>query len=78
MRRFVMYRWKIDEFHHNSLQKCGSDEVQFQGIEFVTGRVVIQWLTAAKSISVFDNMEDLLIVHGHPEYGSELVWLDHG
>ncbi len=59
------------ENHHNA-----PEDVQFEGVLFSDGRVAIRWLTPLRSVSVWDCMDDMLGVHGHPEYGSELVWLD--
>jgi hypothetical protein len=70
-----MYRRSVPDTH-NSDQKNAEDEVQFEGVVFSDGRVAVRWLTAKRSTSVWDSMEDMLAIHGHPEYDSELVWLD--
>lgn len=76
-RIFVMYRRDIDSSEkHNNDQKVPGDQVQFEGVQFHCGTVVICWRTAVNSVSVFANMEDMLKIHEHPEYGSELIWLD--
>lgn len=76
MRRFTMYRRNIPSETHNELQANPPDEPQFEGVLFSDGKVVVRWLTARRSISVWDSMDDLLAIHGHPEFGSELVWHD--
>ena len=74
MRIFTMYRKDVPDETHNSDQKNAPDEPQFQGVIFSDGRVAVRWLTAKRSVSVWDCMDDLLAIHGHPEYGSFLVW----
>ena len=76
MRMFTMYRRNVPDTTHNADQKNAAHEPQFEGIQFSDGRVAVRWLTAKRSVSVWDNMDDLLAIHGHPEYGSELVWDD--
>lgn len=74
MKLFTMYRRAVPELTHDENQRNAPDEPQFQGVVFDDGRVSVRWLTAKRSVSVWDNMEDMLAIHGHPEYGSELVW----
>ena len=76
MRRFSMYRRNMANAPHNANQKNQPDFVQFEGVVFSDGRVAIRWMTAKQSTSCWDSMEDMLDIHGHPEYGSELVWHD--
>ena len=76
MRRFEMYRSDVPDETHNENQKNAPDEVQFEGVVFTDGRVAIRWLTAKRSVSVWDCMADMLEIHGHPEYGSVLKWID--
>ena len=71
---FKMYRTADISATHDSSQVNPSDEAQFEGVVFSDGKVAVRWLTAKRSVSVWDSMEDLLAIHGHPEYGSKLVW----
>lgn len=73
MRCFTMYRRAIPGTHDDN-QANPPNEPQFEGVVFSDGRVAVRWLTAKRSVSVWDSMEDMLAIHGHPEYGSELVW----
>ena len=41
---------------------------------FDDGTVAVRWMTAKRSTSVWASMEDMLAIHGHPEYGSVLRW----
>ncbi len=74
MRTFTMYRRDMVNAPHTSDQKNAPDEPQFEGVLFSDGTVAIRWCTVKRSTSIFANMEDMLAIHGHPEYGSELVW----
>mgnify|MGYP001617676575 FL=1 len=76
MKLFTMYRRAVPTDTHDENQRNAPDEPQFQGVVFDDGRVAVRWLTAKRSTSTWDNLEDMLAIHGHPEYGSELVW--HG
>lgn len=76
MRRFQMYRKGDISATHDANQRNPSDQVQFEGVVFTDGRCAIRWLTAKGSTSTWDTFDDMMSVHGHPEYGSELVWLD--
>jgi hypothetical protein len=71
-----MYRRADISDTHDSNQVNLPDEVQFEGVVFTDGKCAIRWLTAKRSVSIWDSMDDMLSVHGHPEYGSELVWVD--
>ena len=48
----------------------------YQGVIFSDGTVVIRWLTAYRSHSVWYNWTDFYKVHGHPEYGTEIIFDD--
>jgi hypothetical protein len=77
MQRFTAYRRNISERDtHNELQKNPDDMPQFEGVMFTDGTVAIRWLTACRSTSVWNSMEDMLNVHGHPEYGTYIAWHD--
>ena len=71
-----MYRKGDISATHNHYQVNPPDEPQFEGVVFTDGTVAVRWRTAIASISVWDSMESLLAIHGHPEYDSELIWLD--
>ena len=75
MRAFIMYRKGDLSGTHNSDQANPPNEPQFEGVIFDDGTVAVRWLTAKKSTSFWNTFEDMMAIHGHPEYGSELVWL---
>lgn len=77
MKRFTAYRRDISQrTTHNALQKNADDEPQFEGVIWTDGTVTLRWLTACRSTSVWANIEDCLNIHGHPEYGTEIIWHD--
>jgi predicted nuclease with TOPRIM domain len=76
MRSFVMYRHNVPTDTHDENQRNAPDEIQFEGTVFSDHTVVIRWMTAVPSTSVWASMNELMKIHGHPEYDSELVWLD--
>jgi hypothetical protein len=76
MIRFTMYRRNMATAPHNAVQKNPEDQPQFEGVVFSDGRVAIRWLTEKQSTACWDSLGDMLAIHGHPEYGSELVWHD--
>jgi hypothetical protein len=36
-----------------------------EGVEFKDGTVVISWLTKFHSIGIYENVEELVAIHGH-------------
>lgn len=48
----------------------------YQGVIFSDGTVVIRWLTAFRSHSVWQDWNTFYQVHGHPEYGTRIVFDD--
>ncbi len=77
MKRFTAYRREISQRDtHNSKQKNADAEPQFEGVVWTDGTVTLRWLTACRSHSVWDSLGECLEVHGHPEYGTEIVWHD--
>jgi hypothetical protein len=36
-----------------------------QGIEFDSGRCVIEWLTSINSIAIYQSIDDVIAIHGH-------------
>lgn len=76
MRTFRVYRKGDISATHTELTANPPDQVQFEGIEFSDGTVVIRWCTAFRSTSIFNSLSDLLGVHGHPEYNTVIEFSD--
>lgn len=76
MRRFTAYRPNPPEHYKEGGYANAPDEPQYEGVVFSTGHVAVNWLTQHRSISVWDSFEELMAVHGHPEYGTRIDWVD--
>jgi hypothetical protein len=76
MRCFTAYRRNVPDATHNEFQKNAPDEPQFEGIVWTDGTCTIRWLTAARSTAMWSDFDTMMKIHGHPEYGSEIVWHD--
>lgn len=74
MQRFTVYRRNISKSYHYDANP--DSEAQFEGVIWTDGTVSLRWLTATNSWSTWDNIVDMLNVHGHLEYGTEIVWHD--
>lgn len=76
IRRFTAYRPNIPADTHNEKQANAPAEPQYEGVVFSDGTCALRWLTAAKSTSVWASLDDAMEIHGHPEYGTEIIWHD--
>lgn len=56
----------------------GGMTADYEGVIFSDGTVVIRWLTQFRSHSVWTRWEDFYQVHGHPEYGTKIIFGDGG
>jgi hypothetical protein len=65
------------EYIEKGITNAG-DEPDYEGVIFSDGTVVIRWLTEYQSHSVWKDWKDFYQVHGHPEYGTEIVFHDGG
>ena len=77
IKRFTAYRHNLAvRGTHTELQRNADNEPQYEGVVFSDGTCVIRWLTPCGSHSVWANLKDMLNVHGHPEYGTDIQWHD--
>lgn len=76
MRRFQGFRpCPPDEYVEKKITH-GGDSPDYEGVVFSDGTVVCRWLTEFRSHSVWSTWDDFYHVHGHPEYGTVINWLD--
>ena len=68
MRRFLLIR---DE----DVSGVSGTGVVAEGVVFSTGKVVLSWCSAYRSVTVYDTIGDLETVHGH-EGRTRTEWLD--
>lgn len=74
---FTGYRRSMPkDSHHDENMKNPADQAQFEGVCFSDGKVAVRWLTAKRSVSVWECLADFMAIHGDPNYGTEIVW--HG
>lgn len=45
------------------------------GVQFKDGKCSMQWNTEVRSICIYDNIDDLMYIHGH-DGSTVLVWID--
>lgn len=67
MKRFYLYR-DVDE---TGISGVG---IVAEGIQFMSGRCVIEWRTEFRSIGIYESVEDLIAIHGH-NGKTRVVWL---
>jgi hypothetical protein len=77
VRRFQLYRPEPPEGYRESGVANAAHEVQLEGVVFSDGTVAIRWLTEFRSVSIWADFATFEKVHGHPEYGTVVKWLDH-
>ena len=68
MTTFRVFRRNPPEHYVPSGFANKPDEVQFEGVIFSDGTVSVRWMTEHRSVSFWASWEELMAVHGHPEY----------
>jgi hypothetical protein len=76
MHRFVGYRPQPPESYYAQGAANAPNEPQYEGVVFSDGSLACRWLTDHRSTSVWDDWADFDAIHGHPEYGTHIDWLD--
>lgn len=77
MKRFTAYRRNISQRDtHSALHKNADNDPQYEGVVWTDGTVTLRWLTPIRAHSIWASLYDALAIHGHPEYGTEIVWHD--
>ena len=76
MRRFRCYRPGPPAEYLATGAALPPDQPQFEGVEFSDGTVVLRWFTMSGSTAVWPCLDDVMKIHGHPEYGTVIEWLD--
>jgi len=67
-RRFHLLR--IEDIHQNS-----GTGVCAEGVEFSNGKCVMTWLTPISTVTVFENVLNIVSLHGHG-HCTLLIWDD--
>lgn len=77
MRRFIVWRPQPpQDYIEDGLTNAGL-KPDIEGVVFGDGTVSIRWMVQDRqSFSNWENFETFEAVHGHPEYGTRIEWLD--
>lgn len=54
----------------------GGRRPDYEGAVFTDGTVVLHWAAGVRSHSVWASFADFYHVHGHPEYGTVIIFAD--
>lgn len=76
MKRFICYRLNPPEGYIEQGYALPPEEPQFEGVVFSDGSVCLHWLTLSGSHAIWPSLDDVMKIHGHPEYGTRIDWLD--
>ena len=76
MKRFECYRPNPPAEYETAGAANPPGEVQFEGVVWSDGTVSVRWMTQYRSFSNWTSFSDLEKIHGHPEYGTVMKWLD--
>lgn len=76
MRRFIGFRPTPPTEYLERGTAAPPDQPQYEGVLFSDGTVVVRWRTAFRSHSFWTCWDNFYQVHGHPEYGTKIEWLD--
>jgi hypothetical protein len=77
IKRFIGYRPAPPaEYIEKGITNASSAQPDYEGVMFSDGTVVLRWCTEYRSHSVWADYESFYQVHGHPEYGTVIKWLD--
>lgn len=78
MRTFRGYRPSPPEHYYEIGAANPPNEVQYEGVIFEDGTVVLRWLTKYRSHSVWSDWESMISIHGHPDYETKIEFDDGG
>lgn len=67
-RRFQLHR-------HEDVTGVSGTGMIAEGVSFSDGTSVLRWVCGLRSTAVYDNLEDLVAIHGH-DGKTELIWAD--
>jgi hypothetical protein len=76
VKNFVCYRPSPPDSYQASGAANPPDVPQFEGTVFSDGTVCIRWLTEHRSHSIWQSWNAAMAIHGHPEYGTKIVFSD--
>lgn len=68
IRRFILQR----EYDESGVSGTG---VVAEGVQFSSGKCVMHWLSDWTSIAMYENIEELVHIHGHGG-NTKIIWVD--
>jgi hypothetical protein len=75
-RRFRYYRTAPPAEYLKTGAAVAPDQPQFEGVQFTDGTVCLHWYTLSGSHAIWPSMAEVMRIHGHPEFGGRIEWLD--
>lgn len=66
MKLFYLFR-EIDDGGNSGTGICG------EGVVFDNGKVALTWNSVCKSVTIYDNVEQVILLHGHGNH-TRLIW----
>jgi hypothetical protein len=75
---FQVFRRKVPSWYLEAGLGVPADQVQFEGAVFTDGTCVIRWCTKVPSVATFPSFRQMMAVHGHPEYETDIRWFTDG
>jgi len=79
IRTFAGYRPDPpSEYLEKGISNGDQNKPDYEGVIFSDGTVAIRWLTDFRSHSVWNSWKGFYQVHGHPEYGTKILFEDGG
>lgn len=76
MKRFIVYRPNPPENYVREGYALPPEQIQIYGVVTPQGKCIIEWQTAVNSVSIFASFDEFMKIHGHPDYGTIVKWLD--
>lgn len=76
MRLFKGYRPSPPAGYKESGLANDADQPQYEGVVFDDGTIALRWMTSVRSTSLFDGYPSFYKVHGHPEYGTRIEFVE--
>ena len=75
MKTFEGYRPQPPKEYADKGLTNGGRGPDYVGLVLPSGKVVIEWQTKYKSITIYETWEDFWNITGHPEYGTRIEWV---
>jgi len=71
---FQLFRPNVPQEHLDNGRALPADQAQLEGAIFSDDVTIIRWMTGEKSLAIFPTFDSFLDIHGHAEYGTQIVF----